>query len=139
MGVYSPRSYSVPQAHALRSPVSATKPSRFPEPRLAIRRVMEILLRSGLQKTRFYSYHSGTGISFGMYAGKTHETVAEVTGVRLDFGSSRADYRAKVEQLRRRFASRYFGVRPEDVGVVREEYQPDLWAMAMQTGWSFSL
>src|ERR1017187_4664685 len=44
---------------------------------------------------------AGTGITFGMYVGKTPETAVDVPGMRLDPGASRADYRAKLEQLRR--------------------------------------
>src|SRR5581483_458383 len=44
---------------------------------------------------------AGTGITFGMYVGKTPETELDVTGVRLEAGASRADYLATVDQLRR--------------------------------------
>ncbi|MBU1700460.1 MAG: DEAD/DEAH box helicase [Candidatus Eisenbacteria bacterium] len=43
---------------------------------------------------------AGTGITFGMYVGKTPETESEVTGIRLPMGSSHADYIAKLEELR---------------------------------------
>lgn len=42
---------------------------------------------------------AGTGISFGMYVGKTPETEAEVAGVRLPRGSSRADYEARLKTV----------------------------------------
>lgn len=45
---------------------------------------------------------AGTGITFGMYVGKTPEYEHEVVGVRLPPGSSRADYEAKLEELRAR-------------------------------------
>jgi ATP-dependent helicase YprA (DUF1998 family) len=43
----------------------------------------------------------GTGISFGMYVGKTPEKEADVGGVRLPSGASRADYREEVERAAR--------------------------------------
>lgn len=44
---------------------------------------------------------AGTGIPFGMYVGKTPETEADVAGIRLRAGSSRADYEAKLEEVQR--------------------------------------
>lgn len=44
---------------------------------------------------------AGTGISFGMYVGKTPEREAEVTGIRMPAGSSLADYEAKLAEIRR--------------------------------------
>ena len=41
---------------------------------------------------------AGTGIPFGMYVGKTPDREAEVAGLRLKAGSSRADYLAALEQ-----------------------------------------
>jgi SOS-response transcriptional repressor LexA/ribosomal protein L40E len=43
---------------------------------------------------------AGTGIPFGMYVGKTPDREAEVTGVRLPPGASRADYLAALERQR---------------------------------------
>lgn len=43
---------------------------------------------------------AGSGITFGMYVGKTPERDADVTGCRLGAESSRADYIAEVERLR---------------------------------------
>ncbi|MBM4052929.1 MAG: DEAD/DEAH box helicase [Planctomycetes bacterium] len=43
---------------------------------------------------------AGTGISFGMYVGKTPEKESEVAGVRLPRGASRADYEARVKAVR---------------------------------------
>ena len=40
---------------------------------------------------------AGTGISFGMYVGKTPEKEAEVAGIRLPKGASRADYEARLK------------------------------------------
>jgi ATP-dependent helicase YprA (DUF1998 family) len=44
---------------------------------------------------------AGTGITFGMYVGKTPEAEAEVTGIRLPARSSRADYEARLAAVRR--------------------------------------
>lgn len=49
------------------------------------------------QLGRLRSLLAGTGISFGMYVGKTPDREAEVAGVRLKPGSSRADYLAAFE------------------------------------------
>ncbi len=45
---------------------------------------------------------AGSGITFGMYVGKTPDEEAEVVGRRLDAGSSRSDYEAALRQARRR-------------------------------------
>lgn len=52
------------------------------------------------QLGRLRSLLAGTGITFGMYVGKTPETEAEVAGIRLPRGASRADYEAKLKQVR---------------------------------------
>lgn len=44
---------------------------------------------------------AGTGVSFGMYVGKTPEHERDVAGQRLRPGASRADYEAALEQARR--------------------------------------
>ncbi|MCL4298959.1 MAG: DEAD/DEAH box helicase [Anaerolineae bacterium] len=43
---------------------------------------------------------TGSGISFGMYIGKTPETKAEVTGLRLPPGASQADYQVAIAKAR---------------------------------------
>lgn len=43
---------------------------------------------------------AGTGITFGMYVGKTPELEREVTGERMPAGSSRADFLARLAQAR---------------------------------------
>jgi hypothetical protein len=43
---------------------------------------------------------AGTGISFGMYVGKTPETEAGVVGIRLEPGATRAQYEAQLAQVR---------------------------------------
>ena len=53
------------------------------------------------QLMRLRGLLAGTGIPFGMYVGKTPEHEAEVAGVRLPAGSSRADYQARLDQARR--------------------------------------
>ena len=53
------------------------------------------------QLMRLRALLAGTGIPFGIYVGKTPEGEAEVAGVRLSAGSSRADYEARLERVRR--------------------------------------
>ena len=53
------------------------------------------------QLMRLRGLLAGTGIPFGMYVGKTPEHEADVAGVRLPAGSSRADYKARLERARR--------------------------------------
>lgn len=53
------------------------------------------------QLGRMRSLLAGTGILFGMYVGKTPEKESDVTGIRLAPGSSRADYEAKLAEVRR--------------------------------------
>ncbi len=43
---------------------------------------------------------AGTGVSFGMYVGKTPEREGDVSGVRLPSGSSRPDYKVQLEAVR---------------------------------------
>src|SRR5581483_3318935 len=62
---------------------------------------------------------AGTGITFGMYVGKTPETELDVTGVRLEAGASRADYLATVDQLRRQ--NQNLAVHPPEERVCRNE------------------
>jgi len=53
------------------------------------------------QLMRLRGLLAGTGIRFGMYVGKTPEREAEVAGVRLPAGSSRAAYEARLAEVRR--------------------------------------
>jgi len=53
------------------------------------------------QLWRLRSLLAGTGISFGMYVGKTPERENEVAGIRMPANASRADYEAKVADVRR--------------------------------------
>lgn len=52
------------------------------------------------QLGRLRALLTGTGITFGMYVGKTPEKAADVVGVRLGPGASRGDYEATVRRLR---------------------------------------
>ena len=52
------------------------------------------------QLGRLRSLLAGTGISFGMYVGKTPEQESQVAGIRLPAGSSRADYEARSGAVR---------------------------------------
>ena len=53
------------------------------------------------QLGRLRSLLAGTGISFGMYVGKTPERESEVAGIRLPPGSSQADYETRLAEVRR--------------------------------------
>jgi DEAD/DEAH box helicase len=53
------------------------------------------------QLGRLRSLLAGTGISFGMYVGKTPENESAVAGIRLPRNASRADYEAKLAEIRR--------------------------------------
>ncbi|MEZ5285554.1 MAG: DEAD/DEAH box helicase [Vicinamibacterales bacterium] len=57
------------------------------------------------QLGRLRSLLAGTGIPFGMYVGKTPEHEREVAGIRLPAGASRADYEAKLAEVRREHRS----------------------------------
>lgn len=52
------------------------------------------------QLMRLRGLLSGTGVRFGMYVGKTKERAVDVAGIQLPAGSSRADYEARLEQVR---------------------------------------
>ena len=52
------------------------------------------------QLMRLRSLLAGTGVSFGMYIGKTPEYESGVGGERLPPGASRADYEAKLKEVR---------------------------------------
>jgi hypothetical protein len=58
---------------------------------------MNALAEDQLQRMR--ELLAGTGISFGMYVGKTPRKEADVTGQRLPPGASAADYRARLAQM----------------------------------------
>ncbi len=58
---------------------------------------MNALAEDQLQRMR--ELLVGTGVTFGMYVGKTPRTEADVNGVRLAPGSTVADYRSKLEQM----------------------------------------
>jgi ATP-dependent helicase YprA (DUF1998 family)/SOS-response transcriptional repressor LexA len=71
------------------------------------------------QLLRLRDLLAGTGITFGMYVGKTPETKADVTGLRLDRGASREDYRralARAQEERRSTA-----VHPPEERCARDE------------------
>ena len=61
---------------------------------------MNALAEDQLQRMR--ELLAGTGVTFGMYVGKTPDAEASVTGVRLPPGSSVADYRAKLAEVQRK-------------------------------------
>ena len=51
------------------------------------------------QLMRLRSLLAGTGVSFGMYVGKTPENESGVAGIRLPRGASRADYEARLAEV----------------------------------------
>ncbi len=53
------------------------------------------------QLIRLRSLLAGTGISFGMYVGKTPEHECDVSGIRLPTGASHAAYEARLTEVRR--------------------------------------
>lgn len=61
----------------------------------------------------------GTGVTFGMYIGKTKERASDVTGERLPPGASAADYRATVDRQRRE--GHQAAVLPSEERASREE------------------
>jgi len=65
---------------------------------------------------------AGTGISFGLYVGKTPERTTDVAGERLPAGSSRTSYRVALE--RARGEKRGTAVHPPEERVSREEMRP---------------
>ena len=71
------------------------------------------------QLLRLRALLAGTGISFGMYIGKTPRNKGDASGVRLPSGSSSADYEAKVQELRARKEDR--AVYPFEERASREE------------------
>ena len=53
------------------------------------------------QLLRLRSLLAGTGISFGMYVGKTPRKKSDVSGRRLPQGASRADYEQQLEEVKK--------------------------------------
>ncbi len=62
---------------------------------------------------------AGTGVSFGMYVGKTPERAADVVGKRLAAGSSRQDYVAALAKAR--LDRHAYAIHPAEERVCREE------------------
>jgi ATP-dependent helicase YprA (DUF1998 family) len=62
---------------------------------------------------------AGSGISFGMYVGKTPEKSADISGIRLKAGASKAEYEAKVKDLERKKQNQ--AVYPPEERASREE------------------
>jgi hypothetical protein len=62
---------------------------------------------------------AGTGVSFGMYIGKTPERTADVPGIRLPARASRADYLRSLETARRE--KQPHAVHPPEERVARDE------------------
>ncbi|HOU55091.1 MAG TPA: DEAD/DEAH box helicase [Myxococcota bacterium] len=62
---------------------------------------------------------AGTGVTFGMYVGKTPERSEDVPGIRLPSGSSRVDYLSALESVRR--SRQTHAVHPPEERVSRDE------------------
>lgn len=75
------------------------------------------------QLTRLRELLAGSGITFGMYVGKTPRRKADVTGKRLEAGSSREDYRAELEKSYKKREG--YAVHPFEEKVSREEMRND--------------
>ncbi|MBI5445718.1 MAG: DEAD/DEAH box helicase, partial [Deltaproteobacteria bacterium] len=71
------------------------------------------------QLTRLRGLLAGSGISFGMYVGKTPEKTKDVTGVRLPAGASKADYLSALEKAVQQKQTR--AVHPPEERVSREQ------------------
>jgi SOS-response transcriptional repressor LexA len=71
------------------------------------------------QLTRLRDFLAGTGISFGMYVGKTPEDTADVSGKRLKSGASREQYRRELERAQQE--RRGTAVHPSEERCSREE------------------
>lgn len=71
------------------------------------------------QLGRMRSLLAGTGITFGMYVGKTPEWKSDVPGVRLPQGASREDYHKRLARLRENREAR--AVHPFEERASREE------------------
>ena len=71
------------------------------------------------QLERLRGLLAGSGITFGMYVGKTPENEREVAGHRLQPGSSRADYKALFDRYREQ--GRPDAIHPPEEGCSREK------------------
>ena len=71
------------------------------------------------QLGRMRTLLAGTGISFGMYVGKTPEKKADVSGKRLRAGSSKADYIAELKNAQD--TSQNYAIVPPEERPSREE------------------
>ena len=71
------------------------------------------------QLTRLRAFLAGSGITFGMYVGKTVERKSDVRGQRLPVGSSNEDYRQAVKQAISRGETH--AIHPPEERVSREE------------------
>ena len=62
---------------------------------------------------------AGTGVTFGMYVGKTPEKEADVTGKRLKAGASQLDYQKAIDKAQQQ--SKPYSVHPPEERVSRQE------------------
>ena len=77
---------------------------------------MNALAEDQLQRMR--ELLAGTGVTFGMYVGKTPQQDSDVSGVRLPPGSSAADYQNKLEEVRGK--KQDIAVHPQEERISRE-------------------
>ncbi|MBL3824115.1 MULTISPECIES: DEAD/DEAH box helicase [unclassified Marinobacter] len=77
---------------------------------------MNALAEDQLQRMR--ELLAGTGVTFGMYVGKTPQQDSDVSGVRLPPGSSAKDYQNKLEEVRAK--KQDIAVHPPEERVSRE-------------------
>lgn len=66
---------------------------------------------------------AGSGITFGMYVGKTPEKAAEATGKRLPSGSSQEDYKAAIKKAQKNKET--YTIYPPEERVSREEMRKE--------------
>src|SRR5262249_10252770 len=71
------------------------------------------------QLSRLRELLAGTGITFGMYIGKTPERTEDVPGIRLPSGASRADYLRSLDTARKE--KQPHAVHPPEERVARDE------------------
>jgi ATP-dependent helicase YprA (DUF1998 family) len=73
------------------------------------------------QLLRLRGLLAGTGVSFGMYVGKTPRKKNDVSGIRLPIGASRADYERTLAEEKKRGSGQT--VHPAEEICSREEMQ----------------
>ena len=98
-------------------PRMPSAPSRGRSPSVSSSIPLNALAEDQLQRMR--EMLAGTGVTFGMYVGKTPDTEASIIGVRLPAGSSSADYTAKLLEVQKMKLD--VAVHPPEERVCRQE------------------